>query len=57
LAELRGRLEALLQEVRTMVRAADGLFDLGRFCLMCERELIEPDPVQPVRCECGWVWE
>lgn len=29
LAEVRGRLEALLQEVRTMVRATDGLFDLG----------------------------
>lgn len=55
LAEVRGRLEALLQEVRRMIRTTDGLFGPRRSCLMCGRELIWTDPPRPVGCECGWV--
>ena len=57
LAEMRGRLEAVLQEVRTMIRATDGLFDSRWSCLKCGRELIWTDPTRPVRCECGRVWD
>lgn len=56
LEELRVRLEAMGLEIQAFSAALDGLLEWVRHCPMCGRELRRTDPMEIVKCPCGWVW-
>ncbi len=61
-AELDARIGTLRSEVRKMADVADELTAAmlamwQRNCPLCGRQLEKVDPMRPLQCPCGWVWE
>ncbi len=57
LEELRVRLEELSLEIHRMAAGLDGILEWVRLCPQCGRELHRREPMETVRCVCGWVWD
>jgi hypothetical protein len=56
LEEMRVALGAMTLEIRRLIGGLDALFEWVRTCPQCGRELRREDPMETVRCVCGWVW-
>jgi hypothetical protein len=53
---VRVAIERMVSEIHQMREALDALFQWVRTCPQCGRELRREDPMETVRCVCGWVW-
>lgn len=50
------RLEELGRIVAGFREQLDGMLEWIRTCPQCGRELRRRDPMEIVKCPCGWVW-
>jgi ribosomal protein L37AE/L43A len=49
-------LESLTLTIRRLTAEMDGVLEWVRLCPQCGREIRRRDPMETVKCPCGWVW-